>query len=248
MITVLHRSLNAIFVGLAVHAVINSTKTILKIFEIYHWNETSQFNRETGESGLFAETNIFIAAFTTCWARLKLFSLLEMLDRRVLYFDTDSVIFVSRVGDKDPETGSFLGELTNELKKPGDFITGFVSGGPKNYAFKTLLGEQVCKVKGFSFNYKNSKLINFSSMLQLVSNPREKIVNSVKKLKLKKRKRKDRQSENEVNKVVVTNERKITRQKLKRKLYNRVEQKEYRIVYDKRVLQKDSFDTLPYGY
>ena len=346
--------------------------TILKIFEIYHWNETSQFNRETGESGLFAgyidmflklkqeasgwpdsvasekdkaqylsdykeregivldkenikknpalgsiaklllnsfwgkfgenmrknktsffheseadkffqcisnpsktvkdfyiisddmiqltwedtknlipedyKTNIFIAAFTTCWARLKLFSLLEMLDRRVLYFDTDSVIFVSRVGDKDPETGSFLGELTNELKKPGDFITEFVSGGPKNYAFKTLLGEQVCKVKGFSFNYKNSKLINFSSMLQLVSNPREKIVNSVKKLKLKKRKRKDRQSENEVNKVVVTNERKITRQKLKRKLYNRVEQKEYRIVYDKRVLQKDSFDTLPYGY
>ena len=34
------------------------------------------------------KTNIFIAAFTTSWARLKLYSLLEMLDRRVLYFDT----------------------------------------------------------------------------------------------------------------------------------------------------------------
>ena len=67
------------------------------------------------------QTNVFIAAFTTCWARLKLYSLLETLGERVLYFDTDSVIFVSRPGDEDPKTGSFLGELTNELKTPGDY-------------------------------------------------------------------------------------------------------------------------------
>ena len=53
------------------------------------------------------QTNVFIAAFTTCWARLILYSLLEVLDRRVLYFDTDSVIFVSRPGDNNPKAGHF---------------------------------------------------------------------------------------------------------------------------------------------
>ena len=204
------------------------------------WEESENMLKED------YQTNVFIAAFTTCWARLKLYSLLETLGERVLYFDTD-VIFVSRPGDTDPKTGSFLGELTNELKKPDDSITEFVSGGPKNYAYKTFLGEQVCKVKGFSFNYVNSQIINFSTMLQLVSRPHECskddcISDSSRKVKIGKRKRKTEK------KIVVTNPTKITRQKFERKIYNRVEQKEYRIVYDKRVLHKDSFDTLPYGY
>lgn len=75
------------------------------------------------------QTNVFIASFTTCWARLKLYKILQMLDERVLYFDTDSVIFVSRPGDEEPEVGSFLGQVTNELD-PGEYITEFVSGGP----------------------------------------------------------------------------------------------------------------------
>lgn len=56
------------------------------------------------------QTNIFIAAFTTCWARLKLYDVLHMLDTRVLYFDTDSVIFV-RPGDVELEIGPYLGHL-----------------------------------------------------------------------------------------------------------------------------------------
>ena len=171
-----------------------------------------------------------------------------MLGTRALYYDTDSVIFVSRPGDVDPKTGSVLGELTNELKKPDDYIVEFVSGGPKNYAYKTFQGEQVCKVKGFSYNYVNSKLINFSSMLQLISRPRECAksdadVDSCKTAKISKARKRKKE-----NKIVITNPTKITRQKFKRKLYNRKEQKDNRFVYDKRVLQKDSFDTLPYGY
>ena len=37
--------------------------------------------------------NIFVACFTTCWARLRLYEAFETLQERVLYFDTDSVIF-----------------------------------------------------------------------------------------------------------------------------------------------------------
>ena len=33
-------------------------------------------------------TNIFLAVFTTAWGRLKLYNLLDMLDDRVLYYDT----------------------------------------------------------------------------------------------------------------------------------------------------------------
>ena len=37
--------------------------------------------------------NIFIAAFTTCHARLRLYDALHHLQERVLYFHTDSVIY-----------------------------------------------------------------------------------------------------------------------------------------------------------
>ena len=38
--------------------------------------------------------NVFVACFTTCWARLRLYEALELLGQRVLYFDTDSVIYL----------------------------------------------------------------------------------------------------------------------------------------------------------
>ncbi|CAH2017327.1 unnamed protein product [Acanthoscelides obtectus] len=55
-------------------------------------------------------------------------------------------------GLDDISTGDFIGDMTDELN--GGFISEFVSGGPKNYAYKytTLSGEEqiVCKVKGIS--------------------------------------------------------------------------------------------------
>ncbi|XP_070548560.1 uncharacterized protein [Ptychodera flava] len=80
-------------------------------------------------------TNVVIAAFTTAYARLKLYDLLEAIGERVLYFDTDSVIFVSKSDMYEPPLGDYLGDLTSELEPPGNYITKFVSGGAKNYAF-----------------------------------------------------------------------------------------------------------------
>ena len=87
-----------------------------------------------------------IAAFTTAHARLKLYSVLEQLDRRVLYFDTDSVIYVSKDGEWEPPTGSYLGELTDEPE--GGHITTFVSGGPKTMRIKQTLAKPCVKFEG----------------------------------------------------------------------------------------------------
>ena len=60
------------------------------------------------------KTNVVLAAFVTCHARLVLYSELEKLNERVLYFDTDSIIFVTRPGDYVPPTGNYLGDFKNE--------------------------------------------------------------------------------------------------------------------------------------
>ena len=79
--------------------------------------------------------NLFVASMTTCHARLQLYQYLEKLDTRVLYMDTDSVIYTTNMQkEKDLPLGNFLGELTNEI--PSGHITEFTSTGPKNYAYR----------------------------------------------------------------------------------------------------------------
>lgn len=52
--------------------------------------------KEEAEKSL--KTNVFIAIFTTAHVRLNLFEALETLQERVLYYDTDSVIYKWRPG------------------------------------------------------------------------------------------------------------------------------------------------------
>ena len=48
---------------------------------------------------LSINTNVTIAAFCTSWARLKLWSIMNRLGSRVLYHDTDSIIFSVKNSD-----------------------------------------------------------------------------------------------------------------------------------------------------
>ena len=108
------------------------------------------------------KTNIFIAAFTTCHARLKLYSYLDMLQKQVLYYDTDSVIYRCLPEQPRIPTGDFLGDMTDELE--GDSIVEFVSGGAKNYGYKTAGGKIECKVRGFTLNVRGSVALNYDTM------------------------------------------------------------------------------------
>ncbi|GIY61028.1 DNA-directed DNA polymerase [Caerostris darwini] len=123
------------------------------------WQSSQDFVKQD------TSTNIFIAAFTTAWSRLKLYQEMDKLGDNVLYHDTDSIIYASD-GMNDAPLGNFPGEFTEELE--GDEITTFVSGGPKNYGYKTKNGETYCKIRGFTLNYRNIKLMNFYSVRDLV--------------------------------------------------------------------------------
>ncbi|XP_058243434.1 uncharacterized protein LOC131351826 [Hemibagrus wyckioides] len=74
-------------------------------------------------------SNVFIVAFTTAYTRLKMYDYMERLRERVLYTDTDSLIYVVKEGEMPLELGNYLGELTDELD--GDSIQELVSTGPK---------------------------------------------------------------------------------------------------------------------
>ena len=165
--------------------------------------------------------NVVIAAFTTCWARLHLLEVLYQVGQSCLYYDTDSVIYVDREEDPCPvKLGDYLGELTNELK-PGIYIEEFISGGPKNYAYTTSDGDECCKIRGFTLNHRNSQLLNFETMKQLVTHQSG-------------------------QKIILDPETKIVRDKKRRLVYNTQQKKDYQMVYTKR--RKLNNDTVPYGY
>ena len=61
------------------------------------------------------------------------------------------MIYVHEPGKPDPPLGNYLGDLTDELN--GDYITSFVSGGPKNYAYSTKKGKTETKIRGITLDY-----------------------------------------------------------------------------------------------
>ena len=79
-------------------------------------------------------------------------------------------------------TGEFIEDLTVELGSygTGSFISEFVCGGPKNYAYKVMTPSDnssnfVCKVNGIRLSYEASQLINFNSIRNIILNNDEPI-------------------------------------------------------------------------
>ena len=167
-----------------------------------------------------------IAAYTTAQARLKLYSYLRPLGDRVLYCDTDSIVFTTEPGQWKPPLGDYLEDLTEvpDSKAPNNTITHFVCEGPKNYAYTlsqpNRKGEtSICKVRGITLNFKNALDINFNTLHRMVTN---------------------------MGQVRVVDEHKITRNPTTGHIITKTERKDYKIVFDKRVITHD-FNTIPYG-
>ena len=172
--------------------------------------------------------NIFVAAFTTCWARLRLYEALELLGEQVLYYDTDSVIYLEEDGQPNAVLGDYLGDFTSELEED-DHIVEFVSGGPKNYGYQTKNGHVECKVRGFRLNSEGKTQLNYDVMRQNVLD------------EIQKPQKDPRQTQ-----VVKTHQ--IVRDAKTYELYTFPDYKRYQLVYDKRVVDPTTFHTYPYSY
>ena len=66
------------------------------------------YNRGEGFVPASEKTNVVIDTFSTAQARLKLYSVLEQLQQRVVYFDTVPVIFISQPDEWMPWLGDYL--------------------------------------------------------------------------------------------------------------------------------------------
>ena len=92
-----------------------------------------------------------------------MYSYLDILGERTLYYDTDSVIYRQLPGQPTIPIGDFLGDMTNELDGE-DHIVEFVSGGAKNYGYTTKEGKVECKVRGFTLNVRGRASLNYRVM------------------------------------------------------------------------------------
>ncbi|KAL9982832.1 hypothetical protein ACROYT_G004941 [Oculina patagonica] len=187
------------------------------------------FKHKLEDDPVSPNLNIFVAAFTTCWARLRLYEALDLLQERVLYFDTDSVVFVTRPGEQNPSLGDYLGDFKDELST-GDYIIEFASGGPKNYGYLTKNGKEECKVRGISLNSEGSKQLNYRVLRQNVIDDIQQPLQSG------------------VRQTDVVKPYHIVRNAKQYAIETVPQTKKYQMVFGKRVIDTALFYTYPYGY
>jgi len=123
----------------------------------------------------YGYTNLAIASFISSWARLRLYEMLDTVGiERVLYCDTDSIIYIQRRDEPDLlPTGNYLGELTREIKKGWEMRI-FYGAGPKNYAYQveeltTGKIEHVYKIRGITLTRRALETITFEHYNNLIS-------------------------------------------------------------------------------
>ena len=207
---------------------INDDTVIVKSVNVYSEEvlEVTTVKKE-GACAPNVKGNIFIALFTTAIARLKLYEALDELKERVLYYDTDSVISKSKPEDETLPLGKFLGDFTDETG--GDTIEEFGSAGPKSYSYKTSGGKTECKSKGLKNTHAVREVLNCEAMLKHIQ------------LELK-----DPEEHKRQLKTTIFNH--FVRNSKVKSIYLEDMVKIFQGNWDKRVIEKTTGVTYPYGY
>ena len=228
------------------HEFLQSDRYNIQKFQTYPNNEDILdvfYTHKEDDIEINGQTNIFVAAFTTCLARLMLYHELDKAGMQVLYYDTDSIVMLIDENDPShyvPTTGDYLGDFIDELldKKTGISypIDEFVSAGPKNYGYHQVNNKTECKVKGFSLNTEGSQYLNYELM-------RDNVLNEINDPLLDPRTGCVIPRRHEVRRShrIIRNPKDFSIQTV-------AEQKKYQMVYEKRVIDPDTYMAYPYGY
>ena len=148
---------------------------------------------------------------------------MQKLERRVIYVDTDSCLYISRPNEYDLPLGDYLGDFTNEIdNKKGNHIIEAASIAPKSYSYITDIGFSHALVKGIAFNHITKLQINFDVLKSMVL-------------------------ENE-DLVVEVEQLKFIREKKDWSMRTEIGQKKIKLTFDKRIVLNNKFETIPYGF
>ena len=130
---------------------------------------------------LRAKSNIALASMVTSHARCRLWKELNKLGDRVLYHDTDSIIYEHDPAQYNIPEGRYLGEW--EVEEDGNPITKFTATGPKCYSYVVQKPDgsvqAKTKVKGITLTSHNSSLIDYEAMKRLVEGDGTEIVKAL---------------------------------------------------------------------
>jgi hypothetical protein len=170
-------------------------------------------------------TNIYIACFTSSWARLRLYDMLEKLDRNTCYCDTDSIVYIENEETKtivQECIGDGLGEWTDELG--GDHMDFWCCAQAKDYGYVLNNGKQAGKVKGFRVNAETENKMTNEQRIQLIKGAIDHV-------------------DIEYDQFQIQNCKIVTKHLVK----------QWAFKFDKRMMPNkvgtdDEIDTLPYGY
>ena len=169
------------------------------------------------------DTNIYIACFTSAWARLRLYDMIDRLGKNVCYMDTDSVIYIEDDSTKyiaETYIGDSLGEWTNEL---GDkYIEFWACAQAKDYGYITNDEKYVGKVKGFRVTAETEDKMNHQTRIDLITGS----INNI---------------DINYSQFDISNS----------KIYTKDMVKQWSFQFDKRRIIKisdDEIDTIPYGF
>ena len=148
---------------------------------------------------------------------------MDKLGPRVLYCDTDSIIYWTEEGLYEPKLGDNLGDFTDEISgEKGEHVVEYVGVGEKFYGIKSNNGYTHALCKGIAFSRLTSLDLNFETFKEMaIENPFKEI--DVEQLK-------------------------FFREKKDWTVRTEVFSKKVKDTFNKRQILPNLIDTVPYGF
>lgn len=125
---------------------------------------TEDYNVRADLHDVYLPAGLFIPAY----GRLELYEQIEKLGQRVIYMDTDSVIYIYIPGEYNVPLGDGLGEWELEDYCTKTDIMEFVGMCAKTYGLRMRDCTEMVKAKGLTVNRNCENIINFENMKNVV--------------------------------------------------------------------------------